>query len=278
MIKAVSRMLGLFTIIVVITGCKLAVIVVEGGEVQSTGSGTCLVGSVCLHEITDTNFRESFTAVADDGWVFVRWHSADSFFCGEEDLPTCTLTNDESDGDELVESIVASDRTFYIMPVFEKITAAPITQTVTVQGREWAQPRLFEPANWQHVDNLCPGGACSGTLNGYDISGWQWATLADVNALFNFYIGTNELGPGVGVFQEANSGWAQAFLNDGWQASVDLGLGRGVLGWTTLKGYLAEVFQSDVPFITPDGIGTSSIEGPGVSETLQYAGVWLYRD
>lgn len=39
-----------------VADCKVAVIVVAGGEVQSIVSGTCLAGDVCIVEVNDTNF------------------------------------------------------------------------------------------------------------------------------------------------------------------------------------------------------------------------------
>lgn len=51
-----------------VADCKVAVIVVAGGEVQSIVSGTCLAGDVCIVEVNDTNFSESFTAVPNPGW------------------------------------------------------------------------------------------------------------------------------------------------------------------------------------------------------------------
>ena len=69
--KVVKRLLfaGLLGII---AGCKVAVMVVEGGEVQSTGSGTCIAATICIVEVNDTNFTETFTAVANTGWYFEK--------------------------------------------------------------------------------------------------------------------------------------------------------------------------------------------------------------
>ena len=70
-----------------LSGCKLVVIVVEGGEVQSLGSGTCVTaipgvsGAVCIHDVPATTYTESFTAVPDAGWQFVKWVSGDDFLC-----------------------------------------------------------------------------------------------------------------------------------------------------------------------------------------------------
>ena len=83
------------------------------------------------------------------------------------------------------------------MPIFVRTAnAAPIPRGVTVAGREWAQPVLFIEVTRAEIDAACPDGVCSGSLNGYDMNGWTWATADDVNALFNHYIGSGQLGPG----------------------------------------------------------------------------------
>ena len=59
---------------------KLAVIVVEGGEVQwSTRSGTCMVGNICIVDVDDPNFSETFTAVPDTGWLLPKRNSGYKF-------------------------------------------------------------------------------------------------------------------------------------------------------------------------------------------------------
>jgi hypothetical protein len=62
-----------------ITGCKLAVIVVEGGEVQSTGSGTCVASAICIVDVSDSYFSETFSAVPDPGWYFQKWNAGIDF-------------------------------------------------------------------------------------------------------------------------------------------------------------------------------------------------------
>ena len=46
MVKLLLRMFLLLSIAVLIAGCKLAVINVEGGSVLSDVSGTCLIGTM----------------------------------------------------------------------------------------------------------------------------------------------------------------------------------------------------------------------------------------
>ena len=45
--KIALKLSILLCIAALISGCKLAIIVVEGGEVQSEASDTCVTGSIC---------------------------------------------------------------------------------------------------------------------------------------------------------------------------------------------------------------------------------------
>lgn len=67
--------------------------------------------------------------------------------------------------------------------------AATISDTVTVGSREWAQVDLFSDLSWNEIEAVCPGGICgNGDLNGNDMGGWLWASVDDVNDLFNFFL------------------------------------------------------------------------------------------
>jgi hypothetical protein len=71
------------------------------------------------------------------------------------------------------------------------VSAGPITgaDIVTVDGTDWAQVDLFTDLSWNDINTVCPGGVCgAGTLNGYDMSGWEWASVSDLNSLFNGYL------------------------------------------------------------------------------------------
>ena len=55
--------------------------------------------------------------------------------------------------------------------------------------REWAQPDLFLNLAWNDISSACPANECAGVLNGYDMTGWTWASPADVYGLYNEYLG-----------------------------------------------------------------------------------------
>ena len=172
--STVNRLLALCALLFAITGCKIAVIVVEGGEVQSLASGTCTAGAVCLNEVSDTSYTESFTAVPLPGWSFVKWNNGGDFLCEDQVNPTCTLTTVGAAGTP-VEDIINSDATYYIQPIFVRNTS-DIPSIVGPDGNEWADLSLFAGVTYAEIAAACPGGNCSGTLNGWDMSGWTWAS------------------------------------------------------------------------------------------------------
>jgi hypothetical protein len=67
-----------------LAGCKQAVTVPSGGDITShSGKRNCAGGSFCKHNITDSAFTESFTAIARPGYLFSKWGSGAGFFCGD---------------------------------------------------------------------------------------------------------------------------------------------------------------------------------------------------
>jgi hypothetical protein len=219
--KRASRVFLLLSIAVLMAGCRLAVIVVEGGEVQSTSSGTCVAGMICIVDVDDPGFSETFTAVPDTGWYFRKWNSGDRFLCGRSTNPICKLSFKGYEESNEVQEMVASSHVFYLMPVFT--LPQPISGTIIVNGREWAQPDLFIGLSWDEIKAVCSAqtGACSGLLNGYKMTGWTWASLDDVTALFNFYLGSEVLGVHkVEFVREFDSLWLPKFFDDGWHSVV----------------------------------------------------------
>jgi hypothetical protein len=188
--------------------------------------------------VNDTNFSERFAAIPDDGWYFQKWNSGDRFFCGDSTDLICTLSFQGHEDSKAVEDMVASTEVFYIMPVFKQFP-----DMIAVDGKQWYQPYLFTELSWAEINAVCPAGECAGVLNGYDMTGWTWASIKDVNALFNYYIGSEVLGPGPDEFFEIyTSAWATAFFRDGWQPTYrellcDLATGcpdpfyRRIWGW-----------------------------------------------
>ena len=206
----------------VLTACKVAVVVVEGGYVYSAFNGECPEGEICIVEVNDTNFSERFTAIPAAGWYFEKWNSGGSFLCAGSTSPACFVSSVEAAGHPDFEALIASSYTFYLMPVFK-----PFPDTITVDGKEWLQVERFSGLTWDEIDEVCPansGGTCvnGGTLNGYDMTAWTWASADEVYGLFNYYIGSPILSSGRDWLFEEESSWAPAFYSDGWRPANPL--------------------------------------------------------
>ena len=219
-----------------LSACKLQVMVPQGGEVLSIGSGGCATQTVCVFEIDDTDFSETFTAVPQNGWDFLRWNSGGDFLCADSTNTTCVVDNTLLAGNPLAEAIIASKQSYYIQPVFQQRND-PITDIITAAGFELAQVDLFTERTWHDIAAVCPiwnNGICDGTLNGWDMTGWTWADWPTINAVFNFYgktpplplVPPNILGGG-----QVDSAWAPAFFDAGWRPTLVNGTERRTEGW-----------------------------------------------
>jgi cell wall-associated NlpC family hydrolase len=133
----------------------------------------------------------------------------------------------------------------------------PITDTVTVNSKEWAQPDLFTGLSWNGINAVCPApsGVCNGTLKGYDVTGWTWASREEVQSLFNYFIGSDVLGPSTCCHQEVDSSWAPQFFSQ-FRTTVPEELQGETVG-NYLWGYTS--------FLT-----TTSIQGWGASLLYDY--------
>ncbi len=62
--------------------------------------------------------------------------------------------------------------------------------TIFADGKEWLQVSFFTNLSWNDINAVCPVdnlGACNGTLNAHDMTGWTWASATELRALFEFY-------------------------------------------------------------------------------------------
>jgi hypothetical protein len=204
MIKWLSRIFLLLWVTALFAGCKLAVIVVEGGEVSpsfldsSSTLETCAEGAICIIDVPSTDFSEVFQAIPKPGWYFDSWHSGSMFFCGDSSGPffasdvVCKVSLLEHRGNRVIEEVVASSETFYVMPIFKKLQPDLIEvdgRSVIVEGRKWLQPVDFKDYSYSQVSEVCPGGSCVGSLPGstIELTGYTWASSDDVRLLYRVY-------------------------------------------------------------------------------------------
>jgi len=132
---AVLRPLAIFITTITLVGCKLAVIVPEGGYVtwNSTDSGTCRAEDTCVVDVSDFDFARDHTAVPDPGWEFLGWRKGQGYLCGGS-IDGCDLSlqaieefEDSKDSNKrLLYRVIAtllSDReeAFFLEPVFGEI-------------------------------------------------------------------------------------------------------------------------------------------------------------
>ena len=138
----ITKTLFICCIATVVTGCKLAVNVGEGGDaLSSSGSSDCLENNGCEFVITDATFSESFTAVAKVGYRFVKWRAGEDYLCPDSANPTCVASNTEYQGNAAAEAVIASDKVYSIEPIFEQVSgflgATSGAYDWTTSTREW---------------------------------------------------------------------------------------------------------------------------------------------
>ncbi len=267
------------------TGCKLAVIVAEGGEVV-TFDEACHEGTVCIREVNSKSDTRLFEAIPKAGWQFVKWNNGEGFLCGGLPYPYCDLDINFVEENDLIDSIIASSVTYYLMPVFAPITE--IGAAVTMNGKAWAPMDSFHDFSWEEINAVCPatnGGRClpGGKLVEIDMTGWTWASVDDVNALINSYAGSGPtLGPGPDSLPSTVVG--ASFSGAGFPTTEFRGGCSGCSssywkGWTsTASGvagqvYLAEVYLASGKFGYLSGTATTSETAASSSRHS----AWFYR-
>ena len=164
---------------------------------------------------------------------------------------------------------------------FSPASAATITAAdiVTVDGKDWAQVSLFTGLSWNDINAVCPAGSCSGALNGWDVTGWSWASLSDVGDLF---AAATSFPGGYARYEEAGSTWAPAwFDNLGFNPTSQSTDGnRGTTGLTvTIVAPAGPSYSAFIPYlidnITYAVVTTQEVWGTDLSSGS--IGAWLYR-
>ena len=250
-------------------GCKLVAMVDSGGRIVSgTGSMGCNSGNVCEFTITSPTFSEAFIAHPNPGYEFISWQGGKTALCADSTNPTCTVSlqgfdqataefivstfdhsslrplfrdigidtdedgiRSELDNDDDNDGILDVDDSCPLDPSPDCSLGVPLTDTVTINGREWAQIDLFQSLSWNEINAVCPGGPCSGVLNGYNMAGMTWASLADVSAIINFYAGASVANLEVGSYLAGpGSEAAPGPFIDGMRPTIQIPIGRELAG------------------------------------------------
>jgi hypothetical protein len=129
MANASYKLLALFTALV-LTGCRLEIIVPKGGQVTSaSGNYNCGEASTCQINISDGEFEDTFNALPNAGYRFVGWSETDSNLC--EGLDSSCKLSLRTLPISLRNRILSSSSVGRLAPIFE---ATDIPQQVSVAG------------------------------------------------------------------------------------------------------------------------------------------------
>lgn len=172
----------------------------------------------------------------------------------------------------------------------------PITDTVTIEGREWAQIDLFLALTWNEVNAVCPlanDGVCADNqLAGWDMAGWLWASIDDANALFNYFLSESgvtgeDLLSGPDSFTASGSSsatWSDAFFAAGFRPNIlasgqrRIASGRVQNRFNGVSPHIAAISENSSFDTSFNFSSTASTDFAfGGLDTRRPLGVWIYR-
>ncbi len=166
-------------------------------------------------------------------------------------------------------------------------TTAAMLPPVAVNGLEWLQPVDFIGYTWGAINTVCDAttGSCNGALGDNDLTGWTWASVDDINGLFNYYIGSLALGPGPDFTSAPFTDWLSGMTTDGFllthiESEVRYIDGRLRDSFDTGNAYTGEMFWSAFGPEIFGSIADSSDYTPKNSLICDCAdtGAWFVRD
>lgn len=118
---------------VLLSGCNVEIDMPAGGAVSSSsGLYACAALETCQLVIDHPYFRETFTAVPTQGYLFSHWSEAPGSFCRGSSEPQCSeLDTTLFQNNEQPLDWLSHDNQFYLTPVFvEAEQQAPLTEPV----------------------------------------------------------------------------------------------------------------------------------------------------
>ncbi len=102
---------------VLLAACRIEITVPEGAAVESlSGTYRCTAEQPCTLSVDDTEFAETFTAIAPPGQRFTGWQKSHRYFCGGS-IEDCELSTRGFPGTPFM-AVLESDDTFYLRPTF----------------------------------------------------------------------------------------------------------------------------------------------------------------
>ena len=127
-----QRFVASSLVILLLSSCKLRVVVPEGGTVESKSTTySCASGQTCEINVVDLFFDESFVAKPASGYKFKFWKKGDKRFCGHKKT-ACNLSTSGHDPSvtEVISNFLSTEEVFYLQHVFE--CSQPLTTTANV--------------------------------------------------------------------------------------------------------------------------------------------------
>ncbi|MEM6584032.1 MAG: hypothetical protein AAF699_22350 [Pseudomonadota bacterium] len=136
MAQSPTRYLCTLLLLFLVAGCKIKIIVPEGATVHSlSGDYQCAGPAICLIDVSDTGFDETFTVTAPPGQRFSAWRTAERFLCGGG-TTDCRLFTTTFPGTPLM-AVLNTDDEFSLEPIFEAgITNTSFWQTAVAIERD----------------------------------------------------------------------------------------------------------------------------------------------
>jgi len=117
-----------------LSGCKVEIKVPQGGTVKSTdGAYVCEAGQICVIDVVDLFFDETFIAEPASGYSFGGWIKKDRYLYGGATTP-CRLATAGFEDNPALQDVLESDQKFYLMPVFLLKLGCPEPELVLSPG------------------------------------------------------------------------------------------------------------------------------------------------
>lgn len=268
---------------------------IEGdGYVWSTDGRTCRMEgddpgkTNCSKNLVLGEYHTTYYAEPRDNWKFDYWE----IYCEEAIDNSCSFSASKaavqkfwfktvpplhavfSPLDTDIDGLLDDVDPCPLNPNSSPCAVITTADTIAVAGKKWAQPDLFTGVSWNTLNGVCPGGVCgnSATLNGKDLSGWTWASVDDLNDLFNVYIAPAAIGPGPARYEFINSTVTPAVFAppQGLRATdSDLNFNR-VKAWTSTEapGGAYYGFVYDGPSDDNDIFATDELVSPDTADLV----------
>lgn len=128
----------LATAVAVLASCKIEIETpVEGGVTTMSGIIDCAADDVCMVDVVDIFFDETFVAEPEQGFVFAGWQQKPRGFCGGQTTP-CQLVTAGFEGNESLTALLNDpSEIFYLEPMFavdRRIDAIDLHEERTLSG------------------------------------------------------------------------------------------------------------------------------------------------